>query len=505
MIKLVTDYLDNTVLKYPDKIAFCDEWREISYKFFKQESLAVAMILINKRVYRKPVLTLLPKSIDNLSSFMGVAYSGNFYTPIDIDMPKDRIQKIITVLKPEVIITNKDYYDIVKNIGFDNNKIIIFNDISFDMDIDEDIIKNITASLINTDLIYVLFTSGSTGIPKGVSISHGSVIDYTEWIVDTFDITEKTVFANQAPFYFDLSVSDIYSTLKTGATLCIAPKKIFSFPIHLLEYIRDNNVNTVFWVPSALIIVSNMRGLGTVDISCLQKVLFIGEVMPNKHLNLWRKELPHTMFANLYGPTEIAVVCTYYIINREFSDNDPLPIGIPCNNTNILVIDDDKNLIEKSNTSDIGELCVRGSSLSLGYYNNWEQTEKVFIQNPLHNNYKDIIYCTGDIVKYNEYGELLFLSRKDFQIKHRGHRVELGEIEVAANSLEYIINACCLYDQNKSKIVLFFQSDKNEKDIKLHLKALLPEYMIPNKYEKIEKMPLNMNSKIDRNKLKELL
>ena len=254
------------------------------------------------------------------------------------------------------------------------------------------------------DILYVLFTSGSTGIPKGVIISHRSVIDYTEWAAETFHFDSHTIFGNQAPFYFDNSVLDIYSTIRNGAALYIIPQMLFSFPIRLLEYIRDHNINTIFWVPTVLSRVADIGVLEHCEIGCLENILFAGEVMPAKQLNIWMRRLPDALYANLYGPTEITVDCTYFIVNRKIEDNEPVPIGYPCRNSDILVLNKENQLVKGEEK---GELCVRGTSLSLGYYNNPEKTKRVFVQNPLHHLYEDRIYRTGDIVHYNERGEVV--------------------------------------------------------------------------------------------------
>ena len=349
----------------------------------------------------------------------------------------------------------------------------------------------------------MLFTSGSTGVPKGVSICHRSVIDYIDWVTETFNITQKDTFGNQAPFYFDNSILDIYSCMKTGATLNIIPKKLFFQPVPLLEYIKYNKINTIFWVPSALIVVSKLKAFRNVDLSdTLKRVLFCGEVMPNKQLNIWRKFLPNVTYANLYGPTEITDACTYYIVDREFSDDEPLPIGIPMSNTDILVLNDEDKLVTDD---EVGELCVRGTSLAMGYYNNPEKTRSAFVQNPLNKAVPEIIYRTGDLVRYNEYREIIYISRKDFQIKHLGHRIELGEIETAISSLEEVTLNCCLYDEKNQRIVLFVDAQVDRDYIKERIEKLVPEYMIPGKVIYLENMPINANGKIDRIKLKELM
>ena len=329
------------------------------------------------------------------------------------------------------------------------------------------------------------------------------MIDYIDWVTETFEITEKDSFGNQAPFYFDNSILDIYSTIKSGATTYIIPKNLFAQPVPLLEYLQEKKINTIFWVPSALIVVAKLKAFRNVDLSgTLQRVLFCGEVMPNKQLNTWRKFLPDVLYANLYGPTEITDACTYYIVDREFADEEPLPIGRPMANTDILVLND-KN--EPVTGDEIGELCVRGTSLSMGYYNNPQKTKEAFVPNPLNPYVPETIYRTGDLVKYNEYGEIIYLSRKDFQIKHMGHRIELGEIETAVSSLEEIALCCCLYDEKRQKIVLFIEAELDKAYINERISGLVPEYMLPGKVIALPKMPINANGKIDRVKLKELL
>ena len=499
----VSHWLDSIAKKMPDKLALKDASGQITYQEYRNKSLAIARKILesNNGEIKKPVVIYLEKSKEVLVSFLGVAYSGCFYSPIDTEMPRSRVDKILEVLAPEIVITTNELRVNFEKLNF-NGSYIIYEDVEASED-DETIVKPYTDRIIDTDLLYVLFTSGSTGVPKGVSICHRSVIDYIDWVTETFNITHEDTFGNQAPFYFDNSILDIYSCMKTGATLNIIPKKLFFQPVPLLEYIRDNKINTIFWVPSALIVVSKLKAFRNVDLSdILKRVLFCGEVMPNKQLNIWRKFLPNVTYANLYGPTEITDACTYYIVDREFSDDEALPIGIPMSNTDILVLNDDDKLVIGD---EVGELCVRGTSLAMGYYNNPEKTQTVFVQNPLNNAVPEIIYRTGDLVKYNEYGEIIYLSRKDFQIKHLGHRIELGEIETAVSSLEEVTLNCCLYDEKHQKIVLFVDVDVDRDFIKERIGKMIPEYMIPGKVVYLENMPINANGKIDRVKLKELM
>lgn len=500
----ILDWIEKTSNTYANKIAIVDESNSITYADFKIKSKALATEIIriknelnNYKNIQIPIAIYLEKNISSIVSLIGVAYSGNFYTIIDTNMPKERIKKILEIFNPAIVITNKSLSENFNSLDY-NGKYIYYEDINDNIDLAA--INLTTNKIIDTDLLYVLFTSGSTGIPKGVSISHRSVIDFIDFVTDTFNINSDNTFGNQAPFYFDNSILDIYSCIKTGATLNIIPQKLFFQPIKLLTYIKENNINTIFWVPSALIIVSKLHALDEIDLSnTLKLIMFCGEVMPNKQLNIWRKAIPNATYINLYGPTEITDACAYYIVNRDFTDTEPLPIGFAMKNTDILVLNE-KNELVKPN--EIGEIHVRGTSLSLGYYNNPEQTNKAFIQNPLNKFLPEKIYKTGDLAKYNELGELIYISRSDYQIKHLGHRIELGEIEIAISSIPNINHNCCIYDDINNEIVTFIDYNIKLKDLKNALKELIPDYMIPTKVHFIENMPLNLNGKIDRIKLK---
>lgn len=496
-------WLEDTAEKYSEKIAIVDEEEKITYSEYRQRGLAIARKIINLNGghARYPVAVYLKKGKEVLVSFVGIAYSGCFYSPIDVDTPQFRVEKVLEVLSPKIVITSKDLRNNFERFNY-NGEYIIYEEIVPDTE-DASTVLPFTNKIIDTDLLYVLFTSGSTGVPKGVSICHRSVIDYIDWVTETFGITSDDSFGNQAPFYFDNSILDIYSCLKTGATLYIIPKKLFYQPVPLLEYIRDHSITTIFWVPSALVVVSKLKAFRNVDLSnILKRVLFCGEVMPNKQLNIWRKFLPNVTYANLYGPTEITDACTYYIVDREFSDDEPLPIGIPMCNTDIIVLNDANELV---NSNEVGELCVRGTSLSIGYYNDSDKTRAAFVQNPINHAVSEIIYRTGDLVKYNEYGEIMYLSRKDFQIKHLGHRIELGEIETVVSSFKEVTLCCCLYDEKKKKIVLFIDADLDKNYVKEKIEKFVPEYMIPGKVVYMKEMPVNANGKIDRVRLKELI
>ena len=499
----ILSFLDNASQQWPDKKAIADDKQSLSFSEWRQYVLRIGTVIANNtnRALRKPVLVFVDRRIEGLVGFLGVIESGNFYVPIDCKMPYERVRLISEVLNPVAAITvTAKEESILDQISF-MGKRLKYEEIINESP-DEDLLCDIRNQIIDTDPVYSIFTSGSTGIPKGVVVSQRGMVDLADWLVETFGFTENDVLGNQTPFYFDGSVKDICICLKCGATLQVIGRKYFSFPKLLVGYLNDNKVTALLWATSAIVLIGNSEILDFEKPKHVRIVTFAGEAMPAKQLKVWMKKLPNARFINLYGPTEITVDCTYFEVDREFGDDEFIPIGKACQNKQILVFNDDNKLVE---IGEPGELCVRGTGVSLGYYNNEAKTNEVFVQNPLHNMYEDKIYRTGDIVKYNERGELEFVSRKDFQIKHNGNRIEMGEIEVAVNSIPNVTNAACIFDQPNDKIVLYYTtSDRQELDIINLVKEKIPVYMFPNVITMLSEMPYNMNGKIDRIELKRM-
>lgn len=498
MEKNILSYLEHSEKAFPDKIAFSDSQYELTYRQLANAARSIGSFLIEKIGMRKAIIVYMEKDARNIAAFMGAAYAGCFYVPLDSQMPIERINIILKTLQPAAVIYDDKTAKFLSLMETDCIK-VLYDKICV-LPPDKEKLELARREIIDTDPLYILFTSGSTGIPKGVVVCHRSVIDYSDWVVKTFNLNESTIFGNQTPFYFSMSVLDIFATIRSGATLYIIPKKLFSFPVKLLEFLKERDVNTIYWVPSALSIVANLGALDVVELPYLKKILFAGETMPTKQLNIWRKHIPNATYVNLFGPTEITDIGIYYVVDRVFSDDEPIPIGVPCDNVDVLVVNDDRNLIEES--GEIGELLIRGSFLACGYYNNPEKTNEVFIQNPLNKSYPEIVYCTGDLVYWNKNRELVYVSRKDFQIKHMGNRIELGEIENAMSALDGVDMCCCLYNKESDQIVAVYTGNLEMKRLSKLLKEKLPRYMIPNIYNKAASIPLNMNGKIDRVQLK---
>lgn len=494
----VLEYLEKTASEKPTHIALSERDRKISFAELRISAIAIAERIIKvSDVTCNPIGVFLPKCIESVVAFAGALYSGNFYVPLDTKTPVERLKAILENLTPSCIITNNKLLPTLLTAGFPKEKLILFDDFRLIEHNSNPEIAPRFVSLIDTDPAYVIYTSGSTGIPKGVTIPHRGVIDYIDWANSVYSVNDSDIIGSQAPFYFDNSTLDIYLCFSRGARLHLIPDDVFTFPVKLIEHVRDAGITTIFWVPSILTTVANFDILSTIPLPAIKNVLFAGEAMPARTLNYWRKHLQAALFSNLYGPTEITVDCTYYVVSRQIADDEPVPIGFPCRNSDILILNESDCLVSKG---EIGELCVRGSSLALGYWNAPAKTAEAFVQNPLRKQYPERIYRTGDLVQLNQLGEIIFLGRKDSQIKHQGHRIELGEIETAANAIEGVRTCCVLYNTRKQEITMFYEAEQELpiRELREKLSSKLPRYMIPTAYRHLPKIPMNMNGKIDR-------
>ena len=427
------------------------------------------------------------KSPDCLCAMFGAAYAGCFYTPLDSSMPENRMRLIADTLRPAAVLYEEKFAETAKRIAGDA---ALLCDAEIPDEVNGALLSERRKGHIDNDLLYVLFTSGSTGNPKGVSITHRSVIDFAEWACGALRLPEGLRFGSQAPFYFDNSVLDIYCAMRMRGSLFLIPKGDFMFPKKLLKRLQDERIDTIFWVPSALTALAKAGVLAPGCLPELKRVFFCGEVMPCGTLNQWKAALPDADYVNMYGPTEITDVCAWYRVDRDFADTDALPIGFPCANTRILLID--------------GEICVGGTCLSPGYYNAPEKTGAAFVQNPLRPQIRETLYRTGDLGEINARGELMFLGRMDSQIKRSGYRIELGEIECALQSALGVDTGFCFYDAAREKIVCVWTGEAGEREVRDRMKASVPKYMLPDLWMHPETLPSTGSGKIDRVSVKDL-
>lgn len=491
----ILDYLEASAARVPDKVAFSDENYRITFRALRSMACRVGTFLHRQGVYREPVAVFMDRSSLEIAAFLGVVAGGCFYVPVDAEMPKTRIRHIMESTKPRLILTDPGNYKAASAFG----RAVRFEEASR-CNPDMEALQEIHDHTIDTDPVYVVFTSGSTGVPKGVVACHRSVLDYAEQLTETLGFDRDTRFGCQSPLYVDACLKELCSTLKLGASTYLIPKDVFRYPVQLVRLLNKQKINTICWVSSALSMVSSLGTFRTVKPEYLRTVVFGSEVFPPKQLRLWRETLPYARFFNLYGPTEATGMSCCYCVDRDIPDDEPIPIGKPFKNTDILLLDEDNQRAAPGQT---GELCIRGAALALGYYNSLGLSRQAFVQNPLNKAYPELIYRTGDLARYNSQGELVYVSRKDSQIKHMGYRIELGEIEAEALRADGVSLACCVYDGSTGRIGMYYTGIVEEKDLCSWLREALPHYMLPGRVLKLGQMPLTPNGKIDRTALTE--
>jgi amino acid adenylation domain-containing protein len=507
MLNNILQYLEATAPRVPHKLAFSTGTEGLTFSALHTHARTVGAQLLRRGYGGEPVAVLMDKHPHTLATFFGIIYAGCFYAALDADMPPARMGLILDTLAPRLLICDKKNEKTARKLveeGIFKGELLHWADVCADESrevtpADEVALTAVRNRQIDTDPIYVVFTSGSTGVPKGVAACHRSVIDYTESLCEAIGFNEDTVFANQTPLYFDAPLKEIMPTIKFGATAYLVPKMLFMFPVKLCDYLNEHRVNTVCWVVSALTMISSLGALEKNPPRYLTTVCFGSEVFPRKQYDLWRAALPEARFFNLYGPTEATGMSCYWPA-RDLAPDEPIPVGKPFRNTDLMLLTDDGR---RAAPGEEGEICLRGTCVTLGYYGNPQKTAEAFVQNPLNPHYPELIYRTGDIGRFNEQGELVFISRRDAQIKHMGHRIELGEIEAAAASAEGVRAACCVYDAPGKRIALYYVGDVDDATLSVALKSALPRYMLPAFCEKLPVMPLTPNGKADRKGLRE--
>jgi amino acid adenylation domain-containing protein len=508
----------------PDKAAIVMDEASISYKELEQRSNQLASMLIAAGVRDGDRLCmLLPKSIDAILCMLASLKVGGVYVPVDLASPANRSQKIIDACEPAVLFVSAESNKVLQSLqphsGNPHCAIAVssspessgpFEVTHSFAELDGFSAEIEACSNPDTDPAHILFTSGSTGTPKGVVITHRNVTRFLDWTRKYFKYSPDDRMSGHPPLHFDLSTMDIFGTLSAGATLYPVPARLGLVAPALAKWIQESELTQWFSVPSILTYMAKFDALRDIQLPKLKRLIWCGEVLPTPTLMYWMERLPHVEFTNLYGPTEATIASSYYTLDRSPADEkEDIPIGRPCTGEGLLVLDSELNTVADK---EIGDLYISGDGLSPGYWQDKEKTDAAFIFTDTAEGKNQRIYKTGDLGWRDQDGLFHYSGRADSQIKSRGYRIELGEIETALHSLSYIAEAavvgvdaegfegktiCCAYASHDLP-------PDSHATVRQDLAGMVPNYMLPSRWHRLDKLPKNANGKIDRPGLREL-
>ncbi len=523
MAFLLQHLLSESATQHPDREAIIFRDRSITYAELERETNRVAHRLFALGVEKGARVGIhMNRSIDSVVAAIGVLKAGATYVPLDPMSPTGRLSYIVARCGIRTLLTSQERLinversfpgdspleSIVVMDGVDtrSRSLGLTQVINWSEAANENPASAPSVHVIDSDAAYILFTSGSTGNPKGVMISHLNALTFVNSAYGLFHIEKEDRLSNVCPLHFDMSVFDIYVALKAGASIVIVPETSTMFPVRLAEIIAETKISVWNSVPSTLCLLANLSDLDRYDLSSLRLVLFAGELFPLKYLRRLQEAIPGARFCNMYGQTE-ANSSTYFWVEKLALDREePLPIGKPLPNFEVFALNDEGRLVDKRGQE--GELYVRASTVGLGYWGEPERTAKSFVKNPLRPDSPERVYRTGDLVRLDSDDNYVFVGRKDLMIKSRGYRIEIGEIETVLYSHPGIRNAVVvpipdeLIGNRLSVIVEPSVAGKlTRNDVIKYCSVRLPRYMIPEIVEFRDSLPTTSSGKVDRKKL----
>jgi amino acid adenylation domain-containing protein len=489
--------LDRAAKLYTDRVIFKDHERALTFGAFDRATRAIGSRLATMLPAGSPVAVMSGRRVMTPACYLGAVRAGCFYAPIDGDMPKARLDQILSVIQAPVLLVDEAHLDAARALDF-HGEIVVMEEL-LDTPIDDAVLAARAATLTLTSPLYVIFTSGSTGKPKGVITSHLSLMTYIDSVAKVLAIDDADILGSQSPLDYIAAIRDIYLPISFGASTVIIPKNEFAIPTALFDTLNREKVTALCWSVAGVELPAKLGAFDEGKPQYLKKLCFSGSVISSKYLRIWQENLPDVLYVNQYGPTEATASCTYYVVNERVSDDTVLPIGKPYDNYRVFLLNDDDTPTPDGET---GQICVTGPIVALGYYGNAEMTEKSFVQNPLNPNFREIIYKTGDLGRFAPDGNLMFHGRMDRQIKHLGHRIELGEIEETAKLIDGVTDCCALYQKERETLYLFYTGSATSKDIVLRFRSSMPAFMVPRKLINLDELPHLPNGKTDMQTLK---
>ena len=495
------EYLENAVKNWPDRIAFEDEREALTYTALQDAAQRVGTALATHVAPRQPVAVVMTdRSVRCVAAMMGVLYAGCPYAPLDVAIPTERLQVIFDLLKPAAILCDEVTRRSVEMANYPC-PVLTYEEI-VETEIDSQKIAFIREQASPWDILSILFTSGSTGVPKGVAQSHYSYVSYIEVNTKRFGFKmEVEVVANQSPFFYANSITDIYPSMKIGAPVYIMPERCLSFPKMLVETLREKRVTELTMTPSSYVKAAQSGVLTPGCLPELQYIVLSGEAAHWQTLAVWLKAAPNAAVWNFYGSTEMLGVAVRKL-ERVYADGEVIPVGVPHNGVEVLILDENGNEVPKGEK---GEMHIANPWLFSGYYRDAIRTDAAFSYDPLARGYRTRYYCSGDIGSFNEEGELRVHGRVDCQIKRAGYRMELGEVEAALRQIPGWEHGLVLYDKESGKLACFWTGILTKKDIVAELKKTLPRYALPDTYIHLDEMPYTATMKIDRQRLRQMM
>jgi L-proline---[L-prolyl-carrier protein] ligase len=511
--------LTESAQRTPEAEAVAFEDQRLSYGELDRLSDRLAHALVDEGVEPGDRVGIeMPKSAGSLIAIHGVLKAGAVYVPLDPGAPPRRVADIVSNCGIRTIVAAGSEAAavgaIARHAPLDT---VAFIDTHDECALDglplrriawTDVLARTDTSPPSTagaahDLAYILYTSGSTGVPKGVMVSHANALAFVNWAATEFGVGSADRLSSHAPLHFDLSIFDIFAAMKTGASVALVPDGTSTFPIRLARWIEANRITLWYSVPSVLTLLLLRGRLDAVDLSRLRLVLFAGEVFPVRYLGPVMRALPHAAFANLYGPTETNVITCYRVPSAPVEDADPIPIGRPCSGADLLVINDAGETVVAA--GDTGELCARGPTVARGYWGDGERTAQRFVDVGSIDGVTERMYRTGDVVMFDPDGNYRLVGRRDRMIKSRGYRIELDEIEIVLNAHPWIEEAAVVAVPDEmigNRILGFVAPSKGAAlaagDVRDHCLQKLPRYMVPERFALLDRLPRTSTGKIDR-------
>jgi amino acid adenylation domain-containing protein len=509
--KTLTDCLEHTASAMPDKIMFLDEHGEITFGDFTDRARRIGCVLHGYTCDRAGgVAVIVDKSIRTPLTYAAVLYAGSFYMPIDAALPPARKKQLLEIADAPLLLIAAQGQD-AEELDFPGLTLTWEYLLSRADAMNERKGRegNVGTSVCDpqagadgNDPLCVIFTSGSTGTPKGVTLSHASVLRYLTDFAFVVGLGADDRLASQSPPDYVAALRDLYFPFICGASACLIPKGIFSFPAELFKYLNAYRVTALFWVAPVLSYCAEFAAFDAVKLSTVNKIVFTGSVLPAAHLRYWQQHLPDALFINHYGPTEATATISYYIVDHTVSENEHLPIGAPMPAAGVELVDEDGHIVTKR--GEIGEIYVRGDGLAIGYWRDPVLTEKTFPEFMSADGKRKRYFRTGDMGSLLPDGNLAFHGRRDSLVKLMGHRIELAEIDNAAMRLAGVEEAICIYEPARSLLVLFYRGTATSGDLAKSLRKMLPDFMIPRRFCGIDNMPRLPGGKPDMRTLRDL-